>query len=266
MDAVKFLKGLMEGKKGLVAGVANERSLCWGVAQKLAEHGAQVGFTYAGEMLEKRVKPLAESVGSDFVMEMDVTDDGAMDKVFEEWKDRFGKMDFLVHGAAYSDKNELKGFYYDTSRKNFMMTMDISVYSFAALAQRAQVLMDNEGAMLTLSFYGAQRAIPNYNVMGVAKAALESSVRYLAADLGPRNIRVNGISAGAVKTLASAGISNFKEMLRMGAAGSPMNRNITQEEVGNAGLYLLSDLSTAITGEVIFVDAGFHAAVVRPEV
>lgn len=258
------MKGLMEGKKGMVVGVANDRSLCWGIARALAGHGAKIAFTYAGEILEKRVKPLAESIGSDFVLEMDVTSDEAMDKAFVEYKERFGRMDFLVHGAAFSDKNELKGCYYDTSRANFHNTMDVSVYSFTALARRAQAIMPSGGAMLTLTFYGAQRAIPNYNVMGVAKAALEASVRYLAADLGPRNIRVNAISAGPVKTLAAAGISNFKEMLKMGAAGAPMGRNVTQEEVGSAGLFLLSDLSTAVTGEALFVDCGYHAAVKAP--
>ena len=259
------MKGLMEGKKGMVVGVANERSLCWGIARSLAEHGAKIAFTYAGEVLEKRVKPLAESVGSDFVLQMDVTKDAEIDAAFAEYKARFGQMDFLVHGVAFSDKNELKGHFYDTTRENFRTTMDISVYSFSALAQRAQALMPDGGAMVTLSFYGAQRAVPNYNVMGVAKAALEASVRYLAADLGPRNIRVNGISAGPMKTLASSGIANFKELLKLGASGAPMGRNITLEEVGSAGLFLLSDLSTAITGEVLFVDAGFHAAIMKPE-
>ncbi|MDH5639122.1 MAG: enoyl-ACP reductase [Nitrospinota bacterium] len=259
------MKGMMEGKKGLIVGVANEKSLCWGIAQVLAQHGAKIAFTYAGEIFEKRVKPLAESIGSDLVMEMDVTDDAGMDRAFEEYKAKYGQMDFLVHGAAFSDKTELKGFYYNTSRDNFKMSLDISAYSFTALASRAQAIMPSGGAMLTLSFYGAQRAVPNYNVMGVAKAALEASVRYLAADLGPRNIRVNAISAGPIKTLASSGIRNFKELHRMGAAGSPMGRNVTQEEVGGAGLFLLSDISTAVTGEVIFVDGGFHAAIMKPE-
>jgi len=258
------MKGLMEGKKGMVVGVANDRSLCWGIAKALADHGAKIAFTYAGEILEKRVKPLAESVGSELVVEMDVASEEAMDKAFEQYKSVYGQMDFLVHGAAFSDKNELKGFYYDTSRANFQMTMDISVYSFTALARRAQALMPDGGSMLTLTFYGSQRAIPNYNVMGVAKAALEASVRYLAADLGPRQIRVNAISAGPVKTLAASGISNFKELLKQGVAGSPMGRSVTQEEVGDTGLFLLSDLSKAITGESIFVDCGFHAAVKAP--
>jgi len=254
--------GLMEGKKGLVVGVANERSLAWGVAEALAREGAQLAFTYAGEQLGKRVRPLADSVGSTFVEQMDVTSDEEMDRAFQAYRDRFGRMDFLVHGVAFSDKNELKGPYYDTSRRNFLMTMDISVYSFTAMARRAAPLMAGGGAMVTLTFYGGQKAVPNYNVMGVAKAALENSVRYLAMDLGPKNIRVNAISAGPVKTLASSGIGNFKEMLRLGAAGSPLERNVTREEVGNAGLYLLSDLSTAVTGEILFVDAGYQATVI----
>ena len=259
------MKGLMEGKKGLVVGVANEKSLCWGIARALAEHGASVAFTYAGEILEKRVKPLAESIGSDFVLEMDVTNDEGMDRAFDIYKERYGQMDFLVHGAAFSDKSELKGFFYNTSRANFQMTLDISAFSLVSLARRAQAIMPDGGSILTLSFYGAQRAVPNYNVMGVAKAALEASVRYLASDLGPRGIRVNAISAGPIKTLASSGISNFKELYKLGAAGSPMGRNVTQEEVGATGLFLLSGLSTAITGEVIFVDGGYHAAIKMPE-
>ena len=253
--------GLMDGKKGLVVGVANEKSLAWGIANVLGREGAQLAFTYAGAQFEKRVRPLAESVGASFIQEMDVTSDSKMDEVFNLYEKQFGDMDFLVHGVAFADKNELKGPYYDTSRSNFLMAMDVSVYSFTALARRAQALMPNGGAMVTLTFYGAVKAVPNYNVMGVAKAALESSVRYLSADLGQKNIRVNAISAGPVKTLASAGISNFKEMLRLGADGSPMKRNVTQEEVGSAGLYLLSDLSTATTGETLYVDAGYQATV-----
>jgi len=251
----------MEGKQGLVVGVANEKSLAWGISRILAAQGAKIAFTYASELFKKRVRPLAESAGSDFVEEMDVTNDEQMDHVFEEYKRRYGSMDFLVHGVAFSDRNELKGPYYDTSRPNFANTMDISVYSFTTLARRAQELMPDGGSMLTLTFYGAQKAVPNYNVMGVAKAALEASVRYLAVDLGPRNIRVNAISAGPVKTLASAGIKHFKELMKQGAEYSPMGRNVTQDEVGNTGLFLLSDLSTATTGEILFVDAGFQASV-----
>jgi enoyl-[acyl-carrier protein] reductase I len=248
----------MDGKKGLIVGVANERSIAWGIAKVLAREGAQLGFTYAMEVLEKRVRPLADEVGSTFVHMMDVTSDKDMDNVFALAKESFGKIDFLVHAVAFSDKNELKGPYYNTSRDNFLSSMDISVYSFTAMARRAADLMPDGGAMLTLTFYGAKKVITNYNVMGVAKAALEASVRYLAVDMGPRNIRVNAISAGPVRTLASAGISDFKEMLNLGASKSPLGRNVTLEEIGNAGLYLLSDMSTGVTGEISFVDSGYN--------
>jgi enoyl-[acyl-carrier protein] reductase I len=250
--------GIMDGKKGLIVGVANERSIAWGIAKVLAREGAQIGFTYAMEVLEKRVRPLADEVGSTFVHMMDVTSDKDMDNVFALAKESFGKIDFLVHAVAFSDKNELKGPYYNTSRDNFLSSMDISVYSFTAMARRAADLMPDGGAMLTLTFYGAKKVITNYNVMGVAKAALEASVRYLAVDMGPRNIRVNAISAGPVRTLASAGISDFKEMLNLGASKSPLGRNVTLEEIGNAGLYLLSDMSTGVTGEISFVDSGYN--------
>lgn len=250
--------GIMDGKKGLIVGVANERSIAWGIAKALAREGAQLGFTYAMEALEKRVRPLAEEVGSTFVHMMDVTSDKDMDNVFALARESFGTIDFLVHAVAFSDKNELKGPYYNTSRANFLSSMDISVYSFTAMARRAGELMPNGGAMLTLTFYGAKKVITNYNVMGVAKAALEASVRYLAVDMGPRNIRVNAISAGPVRTLASAGISDFKEMLNLGASKAPLGRNVTLEEIGNAGLYLLSDMSTGVTGEITFVDSGYN--------
>ncbi|VAX18281.1 Enoyl-[acyl-carrier-protein] reductase [NADH] [hydrothermal vent metagenome] len=250
--------GIMEGKKGLIVGVANERSIAWGIARAAAREGAELAFTYALDQLEKRVTPLAESVGSTFVHKMDVTDDAQMDEVFEKLKEHFGTIDFIVHGVAFSDKNELKGAFSNTSRENFLNTMDISAYSLTALSRRSAEMMPDGGSILTLSFYGAQKVITNYNVMGVAKAALEASVRYLAVDLGPKNIRVNAISAGAMKTLASAGISNFKEMLNRGLERAPLGRNVTLDEVGNAGLYMLSDLSTATTGEVFFVDGGYH--------
>ena len=250
--------GLMEGKKGLIVGVANERSIAWGIARALAREGAELGFTYAFKALEKRVRPLAEEAGSDFVVELDVCDDAQIDGVFEKVERHFGTIDFLVHAVAFSDKAELKGNYYDTSRPNFLKTMDISVYSFTILSRKALELMPDGGSLLTLSFYGARKVITNYNVMGVAKAALEASVRYLAVDMGPKNVRVNAISAGPIKTLASAGISDFKEMLNQGATRSPLGRNVTLDEVGNAGLYLLSDMSTATTGEVLFVDSGYH--------
>jgi enoyl-[acyl-carrier protein] reductase I len=248
----------MDGKKGLIVGVANERSIAWGIAKVLAREGAQLGFTYAMEALEKRVRPLAEEVGSTFVHMMDANSDEDMDKVFGMVKESFGTIDFLVHAVAFSDKAELKGPYYNTSRANFLSSMDISVYSFTAMARRAAELMPNGGALLTLTFYGANKVITNYNVMGVAKAALEASVRYLAVDMGPRNIRVNAISAGPVRTLASAGISDFKEMLNLGASKAPLGRNVTLEEIGNAGLYLLSDMSTGVTGEISFVDCGYN--------
>ena len=251
--------GMMEGKKGLVVGVANEKSIAWGIAQAAAREGAELAFTYAIDQLEKRVRPLAESVGSTFVHKLDVTNDEQFDHVFAQLKEHFGTIDFIVHAVAFSDKEELKGPYYDTSRKNFANTMDISVYSFTAMAKRAVELMPNGGSMLTLTFYGSQKVITNYNVMGVAKAALEASVRYLSVDMGPKNIRVNALSAGPVKTLASAGISDFKEMLRQGKERAPMQRNVTLEEVGSAGLYLLSDMSTATTGEVLYVDCGYQA-------
>lgn len=250
--------GIMEGKKGLIIGVANERSIAWGIAKALAREGAQLGFTYAMEALEKRVRPLAEEVGSNFVHMMDVTSDNDMDNVFALAKESFGKLDFLLHAVAFSDKNELKGPYYNTTRANFLSTMDISVYSFTAMARRAAPLMTDGGAMATLTFYGAKKVITNYNVMGVAKAALEASVRYLAVDMGPKNIRVNAISAGPVKTLASAGISDFKEMLSLNAAKAPLGRNVTLDEIGNTGLYLLSDMSTGVTGEVTYVDCGYN--------
>ncbi|MBI4666570.1 MAG: enoyl-ACP reductase [Nitrospinae bacterium] len=248
----------MEGKKGLIVGVANERSIAWGVAKALAREGAQLGFTYAMEALEKRVRPLAEEVGSTFVHLMDVQNDQQMDEVFNMARESFGSLDFLLHAVAFSDKNELKGPYYNTTRSNFLMTMDISVYSFTAMARRAADLMPNGGSMVTLTFYGSQKVVTNYNAMGVAKAALEASTRYLAVDMGPRNIRVNSISAGPVKTLASAGISDFKEMLSINASKAPLKRNVTLEEIGNAGLFLLSDLSTGVTGDNLFVDCGYQ--------
>ncbi|MGK7345806.1 MAG: enoyl-ACP reductase FabI [Candidatus Nitrospinota bacterium M3_3B_026] len=250
--------GLMDGKKGIVVGVANERSIAWGIARAAAREGARLGMTYAIDSLEKRARPLAEEIGADFVRKMDVTDEAQVDEVFETAREAFGELDFLVHAVAFSDKSELKGPYYNTTRENFLNTMDISVYSLTSLTRRAIGLMPDGGSILTLTFYGARKVITNYNVMGVAKAALEASVRYLAVDLGPKNIRVNAISAGPLKTLASAGISDFREMLNQGASRSPLGRNVTLEEVGEAGLYLLSDMSTATTGEVLFVDSGYH--------
>jgi enoyl-[acyl-carrier protein] reductase I len=249
---------LMAGKKGLVMGVANERSLAWGIAKACHEHGGQVAFTFQGEALERRVRPLANSIGAKIILPCDVTHAPSIDATFSEIEKSWGGLDFVVHAIAFSNKDELKGRYLDTSPENFQLTMNVSCYSFTAVAQRAVPLMKNGGSLLTLTYYGAERVIPHYNVMGVAKAALEASVRYLAADLGEQKIRVNAISAGPVKTLAFAGISDGRYILKWNELNSPLKRNITTEEVGNAGLYLLSDLGTAVTGEVMHVDGGYH--------
>ncbi|MGC6412181.1 MAG: enoyl-ACP reductase FabI [Candidatus Puniceispirillaceae bacterium] len=250
--------GLMQGKKGLIMGVANNRSIGWGIANAVAAQGAELAFTYQGDALKKRVEPLAASVGSDLVLDCDVTDEASIDAVFAEIEKRWGKLDFLVHAIAYSDKEELTGEYVDTSRDNFMKTMDISVYSFTSIARRAAALMNDGGALLTLTYYGAERVMPHYNVMGVAKAALEASVRYLAVDLGGRNIRVNGLSAGPMKTLAASGIGDFRYILKWNEYNSPLKRNVTLDDVGGAGLYLLSDLSSGVSGETHHVDCGYH--------
>lgn len=249
---------LMQGKKGLVMGVANDRSIAWGIAKAAADHGATLGFTYQGDALEKRVRPLAESVNSPLVLSCDVTNADSMDAVFAEVEKTWGKMDFLVHAIAFSDKDELKGQYLDTSRDNFLRTMDISCYSLTALAQRAAPLMNDGGSIVTLTYYGAERVMPHYNVMGVAKAALEASVRYLAVDLGNRGIRVNAISAGPIKTLAASGIGDFRYILKWNEYNSPLKRTVTIDEVGDSALYLLSDLSRGVTGEVHHVDSGYH--------
>ena len=251
-------QGVMHGKKGLIMGVANDRSIAWGIAAKLAEHGAELAFTFQGEALQKRVTPLAASVRSDLVMPCDVTDEGSMDAVFSTLEQKWGKLDFVLHAIAYSDKEELKGGYVDTSRQNFQRTMDISVYSFTAVAKRAAAMMNDGGSMLTLTYYGAERVMPHYNVMGVAKAALEASIRYLAVDLGGRNIRVNGLSAGPMKTLAASGIGDFRYILKWNQYNSPLKRNVTLDDVGGAGMYLLSDLSSGVTGETHHVDCGYH--------
>ena len=250
--------GLMAGKRGLIMGVANDRSIAWGIANTAHQHGAELAFTYQGDALAKRVVPLAESVGSKVVVPCDVTDDASIDKVFETVRETWGGLDFLVHAIAYADKEELKGKYVNTSRENFVRSLDISCYSFTALAQRAAALMNGGGSMLTLTYYGAERVMPHYNVMGVAKAALEASVRYLAADLGQDNIRVNAISAGPIKTLAASGIGDFRYILKWNEYNSPLRRNVTLEQVGGAALYLLSDLATGVTGEVHHVDCGYH--------
>jgi enoyl-[acyl-carrier protein] reductase I len=249
---------LMKGKKGLIMGVANDRSIAWGIAAAAAEQGAELAFTYQGEALERRVRPLAERVGSSLVMPCDVTSPESVEQAFETIKQEWGSIDFIVHAIAFSDKNELTGKYVDTSRENFLRTMDISVYSFTAVAQKAAPLMNEGGSMLTLTYYGAERVMPHYNVMGVAKAALEASVRYLAADLGGDNIRVNAISAGPIKTLAASGIGDFRFILKWNEFNAPLKRNVTIEDVGRSGLYLLSDLGSGVTGEVLHVDSGYH--------
>lgn len=250
--------GIMSGKRGLIMGVANERSIAWGIASAAAAQGAELAFTFQGDALRKRVEPLAASIGSEMVMECDVTDDASMDAVFAELEAKWGKIDFILHAIAYSDKEELKGKYVDTTRTNFDRTMDISVYSFTAIAARAAKLMSDGGSMLTLTYYGAERVMPHYNVMGVAKAALEASVRYLAVDLGGKNIRVNGLSAGPMKTLAASGIGDFRYILKWNEYNSPLKRNVTLEDVGGAGVYLLSDLSSGVSGETHHVDCGYH--------
>jgi enoyl-[acyl-carrier protein] reductase I len=249
---------LMKGKRGLVMGVANNRSIAWGIARACAGQGAEIAFTYQGDALKKRVEPLAAELGSKVVLPCDVTDAASMDAVFAHLKEAWGGLDFLVHAIAFADKAELDGRYVDTSEKNFTQSMLISCYSFTALANRAEKLMTNGGSMLTLTYYGAEKVMPHYNVMGVAKAALEASVRYLAADLGKQNIRVNAISAGPIKTLAASGIADFRYILRWNEYNSALRRTVSIEEVGASGLYLLSDLGRAVTGEIHHVDAGYH--------
>ena len=249
---------LLAGRKGLVMGVANDRSLAWGISRTAAAHGANLAFTYQGEALGRRVGPLAESVGSSMVLPCDVTDDDSMAAVFDTIGARWGGLDFLVHAIAFSDKDELKGRYVDTTAENFARTLQISCYSFTALCRRAVPLMGDGGSLLTLSYAGAERVVPHYNVMGVAKAALEASVRYLAADLGGQGIRVNAISAGPIKTLASSGIGDFRYILKWNQYNAPLKRNVTIDDVGGAALYLLSDLSAGVTGEIHHVDAGYH--------
>src|SRR6266481_3324513 len=249
---------LMAGKQGLIMGVANERSIAWGIAKALHEHGAALAFTYQGEALGRRVRPLAGSLDSNFVLEADVASEESLDTVFAALSRRWGRLDFLVHAIAFSDKDELKGKYLQTTRANFLRTLEISCYSFTDVCRRAVRLMTAGGSLLTLTYSGAERVMPHYNVMGVAKAALEASVRYLAVDLGGDNIRVNAISAGPIKTLAASGIGDFRYILKWNELNSPMKRNVTIDQVGGAALYLLSDLSSAVTGEVHHVDCGYH--------
>ena len=256
---------LMAGKRGLIMGVANNRSIAWGIAKAVAAQGAEVALTYQGDALKKRVVPLAAELGSDVVLPCDVTDPASMDAVFAELKAKWGRLDFLVHAIAFADKAELDGRYVDTSEKNFTQSLLISCYSFTALANRAEKLMTNGGSMLTLTYYGAEKVMPHYNVMGVAKAALEASVRYLAADLGKQAIRVNAISAGPIKTLAASGISDFRYILKWNEYNSALRRTVTIEEVGASGLYLLSELGRAVTGEIHHVDAGYHVQGMKNE-
>lgn len=260
------MTGLMTGKRGLIMGLANDKSLAWGIAQKLSEHGAELAFTYQGDSLAKRVRPLAESLGSDLLIDCDVSDMGKLDAAFAALKERWDGLDFVVHAIGFSDKNELRGGYIDTSLDNFLMTMNISAYSLVAVAQRAVAMMPEAGgSLLTLSYYGAEKVIPHYNVMGVAKAALETSVKYLANDLGPRGIRVNAISAGPIKTLAASGIGDFRYILKWNEYNAPLRRNVTIDDVGGAGLYLLSDLASGVTGEIHHVDAGYNVVGMKQE-
>ena len=252
------LTGFMAGKRGLVMGVANNRSIAWHIAKTLSDQGAELAFTYQGEALLKRVKPLASSIGSEFIMPCDVTDDGSINKVFDEIKSKWGKLDFVLHGIAFSDKDELTGKYMNTTAENFSKTMLISCYSFTAICQRAEALMKDGGSLLTLTYAGSERVMPHYNVMGVAKAALEASVRYLAEDLGSKNIRVNSLSAGPMKTLAASGIGDFRYILKWNEYNSPLRRNVNGDDVGGSGMYLLSDLSSGVTGETHHVDCGYN--------
>ncbi|MDX1711454.1 MAG: enoyl-ACP reductase FabI [Rhodovibrionaceae bacterium] len=249
---------IMAGKRGLVMGVANDRSIAWGIAKEAHAHGAELAFTYQGDSLERRVRPLAESVDSEIILPCDVSDDDSIDTAFSKLGEHWDKLDFLVHAIAYSDKDELKGKYLNTSRHNFIHSLDISCYSFTAVAQRAVPMLKEGGSLLTLTYYGAERVMPHYNVMGVAKAALEASVRYLAADLGENNIRVNAVSAGPIRTLAASGIGDFRYILKWNELNSPLRRNVSIDQVGKAVLYLLSDLSKGVTGEVHHVDSGYH--------
>ncbi|MDB9838556.1 enoyl-ACP reductase FabI [bacterium] len=249
---------LMQGKRGLIMGLANDKSIAWGIAKSLADAGAELAFSYQGDALKKRVDPLAASLGSDTVLPCDVSDMDSVDKLFVDLEAKWGKLDFIVHAIGFSDKAELRGRYVDTSRQNFLTSMDISVYSFTAVVARASAMMNPGGSCLTLTYYGAERVMPHYNVMGVCKAALEASVRYMAEDLGKDDIRVNAISAGPIKTLAASGIGDFRYILKWNELNSPMRRTVSIEDVGGSALYLLSDLSRGVTGEVHHVDSGYH--------
>lgn len=250
--------GLMKGRRGLIMGLANDKSIAWGIAKALADQGAELAFSYQGDALKRRVEPLAAQLGSDLLAECDVADEASIDGLFATIAERWDSIDFIVHAIGFSDKDQLRGRYADTTRDNFLMTMDISVYSFTAVARRAAAMMPNGGSMVTLTYYGAERVMPHYNVMGVAKAALEASVRYLAEDLGKDGIRVNAISAGPIKTLAASGIGDFRYILKWNELNSPLRRNVSQDEVGKSALYLLSDLGSGVTGETHHVDSGYH--------
>jgi enoyl-[acyl-carrier protein] reductase I len=250
---------LMKGKRGLIMGLANDKSIAWGIAKALSDAGAELAFSYQGDALKKRVDPLAESLGSKIVLPCDVSDMDSVDALFASLEKTWGQLDFIVHAIGFSDKNELRGRYVDTSRDNFLMSMDISVYSFTAVVKRAAAMMPEGGSCLTLTYYGAEKVMPHYNVMGVAKAALEASVRYMAEDLGKDGIRVNSISAGPIKTLAASGIGDFRYIMKWNEYNSPLRRNVTIEDVGKSALYLLSDLGSGVTGECLHVDAGYHA-------
>jgi len=256
---------LMKGKRGLIMGLANDRSLAWGIAKHLHAEGAELAFSYQGEALEKRVRPLAAELGSDFLIDCDVSDMAALDAAFDTLAVRWPTIDFVVHAIGFSDKNELRGKYVDTSLDNFLLTMNVSAYSFVAVTKRARAMMPTGGSLLTLTYYGAEKVVPHYNVMGVAKAALETSVKYLAMDLGPENIRVNAISAGPIKTLAASGIGDFRYILKWNELNSPLRRNVTIEDVGGAGVYFLSDLSSGVTGEIHHVDAGYNVIGMKAE-
>jgi enoyl-[acyl-carrier protein] reductase I len=261
---------LMKGKRGLIMGLANDKSIAWGIAKALADAGAELAFSYQGDALKKRVDPLADSLGSKIVLPCDVSDMDSVDALFASLEKTWGQLDFIVHAIGFSDKNELRGRYVDTSRQNFLMSMDISVYSFTAVVKRAAAMMPEGGSCLTLTYYGAEKVMPHYNVMGVAKAALEASVRYMAEDLGKDGIRVNSISAGPIKTLAASGIGDFRYIMKWNEYNSPLRRNVTIEDVGKSALYLLSDLGSGVTGECLHVDAGYHAigmkAVYSPDI
>ena len=248
----------MKGKKGLIMGVANERSIAWGISQKLNEAGAELAFTYQNDLLLKRIDPLAKSVGSDLLIQCDVSDEGSVKRAFDQIKNEWGKLDFFVHAVAFADKNELRGKYVNTSKENFLNSLNVSCYSFTESCKYCYDLMDDGGSILTLTYYGAEQVMPHYNVMGVAKSALEASVKYLAVDMGDKNIRVNAISAGPIKTLAASGIGDFRFILKWNELNSPLKRNVTLEDVGNTGAYLLSDLSSGVTGEIHHVDCGYH--------